>query len=185
MLDSIAIALWVFLPAGAANMAPVFAAKISWLRPYSMPLDAGRKLGGYRILGKNKTWRGLLAGIIVATIIFGLQQVIMLQSPEFLKFLHPLQYASLPTLLVGPLFGLGALLGDALKSFFKRRIHIPPGKSWFPFDQIDYIVGSMVAISPFIRLSLLEYLVALVLWLGLHLVSVYVGWLLKIRRQPI
>ena len=59
-----------------------------------------------------------------------------------------LDYVGLPTLIVGPLFAIGALGGDALKSFFKRQVGIRPGGTWFPFDQIDYIIGGAIASQP-------------------------------------
>ena len=35
----------------------------------------------------------------------------------------------------------------SLKSFFKRRIDIPPGASWPVFDQLDFFVGAYVFLS--------------------------------------
>ena len=35
----------------------------------------------------------------------------------------------------------GALLGDIIESFFKRRIGKKRGEDWIPFDQIDFILG--------------------------------------------
>ena len=66
-------ALWFFLPAGVANMAPVFADKIPALRNWTLPLDFGHKFHGKRIFGDNKTWRGLLLGIVLSTVVLGLQ----------------------------------------------------------------------------------------------------------------
>jgi len=38
----------------------------------------------------------------------------------------------------------GALLGDMMESFFKRRIGRDRGQDWIPFDQLDFIVGALV-----------------------------------------
>jgi CDP-2,3-bis-(O-geranylgeranyl)-sn-glycerol synthase len=35
----------------------------------------------------------------------------------------------------------GALLGDIIESFFKRRVGRKRGEDWIPFDQIDFILG--------------------------------------------
>ena len=94
-------------------------------------------------------------------------------------------YAMLPTIVVGALFGLGALGGDAIESFFKRQRNVPPGKGWFPFDQIDYIVGGALATAPFVHLRLYQYVLLIVLWLGVHLVASYIGYLLKLKDAPI
>jgi CDP-2,3-bis-(O-geranylgeranyl)-sn-glycerol synthase len=49
-------------------------------------------------------------------------------------------------LMIPILFSLcfGALLGDIVESFFKRRIGRDRGQDWIPFDQLDFIVGALV-----------------------------------------
>lgn len=42
----------------------------------------------------------------------------------------------------GLLLGFGTLVGDAVKSFFKRQIGIAPGDSWIGPDQLDFMVGA-------------------------------------------
>jgi len=94
-------------------------------------------------------------------------------------------YAQLPVLLLGPLFGLGALLGDALESFFKRQRGVKPGDGWFPFDQTDYIIGGAVATMPFVQLSILQYSWLIVLWLVIHIISTFIGFKLGLKDKPI
>jgi CDP-2,3-bis-(O-geranylgeranyl)-sn-glycerol synthase len=36
----------------------------------AIPIDGGRTLGGKRIFGDHKTWRGLLAGIVVGALAY-------------------------------------------------------------------------------------------------------------------
>src|ERR1041385_2038781 len=58
-------ALWLFLPCYMANMTPVAAARI--FPAWSAPLDGGRNAAdGRRLLGGNKTWRGIVSGCAVA-----------------------------------------------------------------------------------------------------------------------
>ena len=45
---------------------------------------------------------------------------------------------------IGLLLGSGALIGDAVKSFFKRKEGIKPGNRFIPWDQLDYSIGSLV-----------------------------------------
>ena len=59
--------------------------------------------------------------------------------------------------------GFGALGGDALKSLIKRRCGIPPGKPWVPADQLDFVVGGLVALLPFVRLRPVDVALILVL----------------------
>jgi len=44
-----------------------------WFTSLAVPIDAERALRGRRILGDHKTWRGLLAGIVVAPLVLELQ----------------------------------------------------------------------------------------------------------------
>ncbi len=92
--------VWLFLPAYFANAAPV-------LLHGGGPLDGGRNFSdGKRILGDHKTVYGTLVGIAVGSI-FGIFQG------------NPVQ---------GLLFALGAIMGDLIFAFIKRRLGIPPGK---------------------------------------------------------
>lgn len=180
--------LWVFAPAGLANMAPVFAARVHVLDGLGVPIDQGRTFRGKRVFGDHKTWRGLLAGVVVATLTLLVQQVLTRHVAWFARLTDPvpgLRFATLPVLVVGPLFGVGALGGDAIKSFFKRQVGVPPGKRWFPFDQVDFILGSAVAVLPFIRLSLLQYALLLVIWVGLHMAVTCIAWLLHLKDSPL
>ena len=62
-------AFWFFLPAGIANMSPVLASRISWLKSWDTPLDFGKSFRGKPIFGKNKTWRGIVFGTLSAIIV--------------------------------------------------------------------------------------------------------------------
>jgi CDP-2,3-bis-(O-geranylgeranyl)-sn-glycerol synthase len=184
-MNDIFVAVWIFLPAGVANMAPIFAARIPGLRQWNAPIDAGKTFRGRRIFGAHKTWRGLAAGMVVATVTLWLQQQLISQMADPLQFTGGLDYTALPTLVAGPLLGLGALGGDAIKSFCKRQLNIAPGTSWFPFDQIDYIVGGAIVLLPFIVLSAMQYIWLLLFWLAAHLVVSFIGYVLGLKEKPI
>lgn len=185
MLRDIAFVLWVFVPAGVANMAPIFAAHITALKCYDAPVDFGKSFRGKRIFGDHKTWRGFAAGIITATLVLTLQQALAGQFSWAAWLADGLDYGDLPVLIVGPLFALGALGGDAVKSFFKRQVGVKPGGSWIPFDQIDYIVGGALAVSPFIHFTARQYVLLLVVWTLVVLASTYLGWRLKLKDRPV
>lgn len=177
-------AIWFFWPAGVANMVPVLAMKIPVLKDLKAPMDFGKTYKGQRIFGANKTWRGLITGIIFATIAIGIQKYLFDHSLFFLE-LSWLDYRPASVWLLGPLFGAGALIGDAVESAFKRRQNIAPGNSWFPFDQIDYIVGGCLFSLPIVQLGLSQYLWVLFTWVGVHLLTVLIGYKLGIRDKPI
>jgi len=185
MYADILFALWFFLPAALANVAPILVARLHIVRRWNAPLDSGRTYHGRQILGPHKTWRGLVSGLLVATLTFWLQQLAVRQFDWAQSIAEHMDYAMLPALLVGPLFGLGALGGDAIKSFFKRRRGVHSGGTWVPFDQLDYIIGGALAVAPFIQLRLVQYVWILAIWFVIHLISSYVGWLLGLKARPI
>ncbi len=103
------------------------------------PIDGGRTLGGKRILGDHKTWRGLIAAVVAGAVVFTLQRFIY--ESGLWRELALIDYSKTPQLL-GAFMGLGAIVGDAVKSFFKRRVGIAPGASWLVFDQLDFFLGA-------------------------------------------
>lgn len=163
-----------FLPAGFANMAPLFANKIPLLNTWDSPLDFGKSYKGTRVFGKNKTFRGLLFGIVLSGIIAWV-----------IWNLYSLPYAQVTYIWGGALMGLGALLGDAVESFCKRRAGIKPGDAWFPFDQLDYIIGGLLVSYPVLTPSVTTMLQVFILYFGLHLAVSYVGYLLGFKDKPI
>ena len=185
MIQDIFIAFWFFIPAGVANVAPIFAAAIPILSQFKTPIDFGKKLNDRPILGPNKTWRGIIAGIVAATFVVWLQKLLVESWPWLQDAVSQIDYHNMNILLFGVLFAVGALGGDMIESFFKRRLNIASGHTWFPFDQIDYILGGIILTMPFVTLSLYQYLWLILLWTVIHLASSLIGWLLKLKERPI
>jgi len=152
----------ILIFAGLANMTPPLVVPL--FPKMNTPLDCGHSFKGTRIFGDHKTWRGLIMG----TLISGLAWII---------------YSSLtktdPNLFLGFQLGFGALMGDAIKSFFKRRVGVKSGQSWFPFDQIDWVIGASLMVIN--QINFLKFLLLLILGLGLHLIVKLLGYLLKIN----
>lgn len=183
-MNEIVEALWFFLPAGFGNVTPIFASRTPVIKNWKTPMDFGKSLKGERLFGDNKTWRGLFSGAIVALLVIAVQKYLYSNTawaPDISWF----DYSPGIIWLLGPLMGVGALLGDAVKSHFKRRKGIKPGDSWIPFDQTDYIIGGTLFALPIASITLAQFLWVLGVWLGMHLLSVYVGFQLGIRDKPI
>jgi CDP-2,3-bis-(O-geranylgeranyl)-sn-glycerol synthase len=142
-VQSVLQILYFFLPAYLANMSPVLARP--WFCALAIPIDGGRTLWGKPILGSHKTWRGLLAGVIAGVLAYEFQR--WLHGAGVARDLAMIDYTLHPVL-PGLLMGLGAGVGDAVKSFFKRRIDIKPGASWPVFDQLDFVVGAYLFVLP-------------------------------------
>jgi CDP-2,3-bis-(O-geranylgeranyl)-sn-glycerol synthase len=134
--------LYFFLPAYLANMSPILVR--GRYHALAVPIDNGRTLWGKRVLGDHKTWRGLLAGIVAGPFVFETQRLAYVA--DFARDLVLIDYSAHP-LMPGLLMGLGAGIGDAVKSFFKRRIGIDPGASWPVFDQLDFFLGAYFFVS--------------------------------------
>lgn len=185
MIDDILFAFWFMVPAAAANGAPILSARMPLLSRWNTRMDFGKQLHGTPIFGPHKTWRGLVSGMIAATIVLYIQQLLAGNFGFIRDFTDSVDYTALPTLLLGPLFGLGALGGDAIESFFKRRRGTPSGESWLPFDQIDYIIGAILVSLPFFVLTLRQYALIIVIWFFVHLASTYLGWKVGLKAKPI
>jgi CDP-2,3-bis-(O-geranylgeranyl)-sn-glycerol synthase len=183
MIIDLLTAIWFLLPAAAANAAPVFAAKLPLVKRWDAPIDGGHMVGGQALFGPHKTWRGMVSGIIVATLLLYVQQLLVVHT-ELIPFIH-IDYAALPVLLLGPAFAIGALGGDLVESFFKRRVGIASGKSWLFFDQIDYVVGSILASLFFVILTPMQYVWMVIVWFTMHLVISYIGYRLGLKDEPI
>lgn len=171
--------IWFFLPIGFANMAPVFVKKINIL---NIPVDFNKKINGEPILGVNKTIRGLFAATIFGEIIFLLQKILF--NFDFFKAISLIDYQYIPWF-AGLFMGFGAIFGDMIKSFFKRRLKINPGKSWIPFDQIDYVLGGILFFSWFYILTFIDIFSLLFTGIILHIIVNTIGYYLGVREQKI
>jgi CDP-2,3-bis-(O-geranylgeranyl)-sn-glycerol synthase len=133
-------AFWIVIPIYVANASAVIVGG-------GTPIDFGKTWNdGRRILGDGKTWRGLFAGTFLGmTAGFGLAVVASYLSTSEYYFLRLTNFEGFPVMIV-ILFSLcfGALLGDVIESFFKRRIGKGRGQDWIPFDQLDFIVGALL-----------------------------------------
>ncbi len=185
MINSILFVMWFFAPAGLANLIPVIMSKIPYIKKFNAPLDCGLKLRGKPLFGDHKTWRGFISGVLISIATLALQVYLYNHVNWFHSLSRNINYDNLPVLGLGFLFALGALGGDAIESMFKRQFSIDPGKKWFPFDQIDYILGGIIASSLIVRLSLIDYLWLLLVWLILHLVFSFFAYLFKLKDSPI
>ena len=166
MIELVLTTIYFFLPAYIANMGPVL---FKWLPIANKPIST-------KLFGAHKTYRGFLAGYIAAAITLFLQS----QFSTPYDFLPYATFTAQTILVLAIPFGLGALLGDLLKSFFKRRLKIAPGRPFFPFDQLDFILVSGLSLYLTIGLPYPIFLTALLVTPVLHLLAnvtaYFLGW---------
>lgn len=164
------------LPAYLANMAPIFFRKLDFL---NYPLDFNIRLRGKPLLGKNKTFRGLLFGTLLAIITAYLQSVLV-RLPAWAR-LSLLDYSN--WLWIGFLLGFGALFGDAAESFVKRRLGIKPGGRFLPWDQLDFVFGALLFVSIVFLPPFRVVLTLIVVTFFLHIATVRSAYYLRIRKE--
>jgi CDP-2,3-bis-(O-geranylgeranyl)-sn-glycerol synthase len=129
--------LYFMAPAYLANMAPPFA---RYWPGRNRPIHEG-------LLGSHKTVVGAALGVAAGVLATAAQAAI--DAP-----FGRVDYRYWPLLGLG--FGGGAMAGDCLKSLFKRRLRIAPGKPWLPFDQLDFAAGALLLVGPWATLSWLD-----------------------------
>ncbi|MCK5563300.1 CDP-2,3-bis-(O-geranylgeranyl)-sn-glycerol synthase [Candidatus Bathyarchaeota archaeon] len=161
----IAYALYFIFPAYCANAVPVIFGG-------GRPIDAGRTfIDGKPILGSHKTVRGFFAGLIVGTLVGFVQNAV-----------YPLYQSNL---LLGFALSFGALIGDLLDSFVKRRLGFPPGASFPILDQLDFVVGALLfslMVPPLPPLNLI--LIIIIITPPIHLLTNVLAFLISFKNTP-
>lgn len=152
-------ALWFIFPAYCANAVPVIFGG-------HRPIDFGKNfLDGKPILGSHKTLRGFFSGLLVGTLVGFLQTILSQQL--LIQYYTEFRY----TVLLGFVISLGALIGDIVESFIKRRLDRPPGSSLPIGDQLDFIAGALLfslSVSP---PSVITILIILIITPPIHFLT--------------
>jgi len=150
------LAVYAYLPAYVANASPVVLGG-------GTPLDGGRLWrDGKPLLGDHKTVRGAAMGFL-AGLVVGVAQG------------NPVG---------GALQALGAICGDLLGSFYKRRLDIQPGGSLLVADQLDFIVLAVVLSYPAQVTPLDQVAAILLVTLPLHYLVNVVAWVFRLKENP-
>jgi CDP-2,3-bis-(O-geranylgeranyl)-sn-glycerol synthase len=136
------------------------------------PIDRKKNfVDGKRIIGDGVTWEGLISGIIVGSLIGLIEGVVLGKAPYDMLFF----------LKLGFLLSLGALLGDAIGSFIKRRLGLDKGQPAPILDQLDFFVGAILFASLIIKIPTDYIIVGAILTLILHISTNAISYLLGIK----
>ncbi|NIB99705.1 CDP-2,3-bis-(O-geranylgeranyl)-sn-glycerol synthase [Halobacterium sp. R2-5] len=175
---TVATAVWVMLPAYVPNNAAVLAGG-------GRPIDGGRTWGGKRVLGDGKTWRGTAIGTLVGAALAAVLNAVQPAAGDAvgvaLPSFPPAAMLALPA---------GAMLGDILASFLKRRTGRERGAAFPLLDQLDFVVvalalAAIAAPAWFGDTFTLGVLVAiLVLTPLLHVLTNGAAYLLGLKNEP-
>lgn len=146
-----------------ANGVPVLAKGLLGNR-LACALDGGaRFIDGRRLFGRSKTVRGLLLSIVVTTAV-----------PPLVG----LDFAS------GFLVGLGAMAGDLLSSFTKRRLGIEPSGRATGIDQIPESLLPALICWEHLSLSLADVIVVVVVFFVAEIFLSRLLFKVHIRDDP-
>ena len=178
MLVLVAVAFWAMLPAYVPNNAAVLAGG-------GAPIDGGRTMGGRRLLGDGKTWRGTAVGTLVGVL---LAQGLNLLAPILTRTIG----VDLPTFPLAAAVGLalGAMLGDIGASFLKRRTGRERGAAFPVVDQLDFVAGALVCTALFDLAWFTDIFtlpvvgVVVVLTPVLHVATNGIAYLLGLKDEP-
>jgi len=163
-------ALWFVFPAYCANAIPVILGG-------GYPLDAGRTFfDGKPILGSHKTFRGFFSGLVIGTLVG------FLQTAFFQHVLSQYDARFRYNILLGFMLSLGALVGDSLESFVKRRLDIPPGSSLPIADQLDFAVGALLFSLPVSPPSLPTIIIIIIITPPIHFLTNFLADRLGIKK---
>lgn len=147
----------------AANGAPIIARKLLGARA-DRPIDNHRCfIDGQPLFGSSKTWRGLIAAMLVTP------------PAAWLLGLPPL---------IGLHVALLAMLGDLLSSFVKRRLRIPPSGMAFGLDQIPEALLPLLVVGLELGLDPADVVLLSVVFLVVELLLSRILYRLDIRKRP-
>ncbi|MDH5736072.1 MAG: CDP-archaeol synthase [Gammaproteobacteria bacterium] len=146
-----------------ANGAPVFMHYVfgdfcAW------PVDFGRPfLDGRPLLGESKTWRGLIAAVLV--------------TPVFAALLGY-------SLATGLLVAVYSMLGDMSSSFIKRRIGLQ-SSSMAPFlDQIPEALLPAIFLMDTFNLSIWSVMLIVLIFIVMEILLSRLLYKWGVRKQP-
>ena len=146
-----------------ANGTPVIAKNLLRHR-LQVPLDGGVKFfDGQPLLGHSKTIRGALFSILfttVAGLVFGMGWV------------------------VGLVIGVGAMSGDLVSSFLKRRMKMPASSQAMGLDQLPESVIPLVACIQLLSLTWADVTIVTAAFFVAEFVFSKILFRLHIRDRP-
>lgn len=140
------------------------------------PIDGGGKWNdGRQILGRGKTIEGAVSGIVAGWLVALVPYFIYTQQIDLILS----NYFVLAFLLA-----FGAVAGDIVASFFKRRIGVEPGHQVLFLDQLDFIAGGFLLGLIVYVPDIYEVLALVIVTMISHKIGNYIAYHTKIKKVP-
>ena len=169
---------WFIIPAYAANGFPPFARG-------KHALDFGKKWRNKRILGEGKTIEGLAAGffggLLWGGVLILFQSYVQINQGISINQDIGLVEMTLPLIV---LITIGALLGDLIGSFIKRRIDMPRGASFPLLDQLGFVIMAIIIATPLYLMSFGSIVFIIIATVFVHLFGNYLAYKAKLKSVP-
>lgn len=146
-----------------ANGTPIVAKKL-FGRRYATPLDGGMAFAdGRPVFGPSKTIRGIVASVLVTTVLAPLAGV----APG-----------------AGALVAGAAMVGDLFSSFIKRRLELPPSSRALGLDQVPELLFPLLACRTQLALTTTDIVVGIGLFFVGELVLSRILYRFRLRDEP-
>lgn len=140
-------------------------------------IDRGKLFYGKPILGKNKTFGGLMGAILGAGV---LGMAVILFFPDVFENVSPRSDRIDYVWYIGFVQGFSAMVGDSAGSFIKRRVDLKPGGPFPVMDQVGFVIFSFLILSVFMTYPTvwisLVIPTALVIHFVANMIAYKMGW---------
>jgi CDP-2,3-bis-(O-geranylgeranyl)-sn-glycerol synthase len=176
------LSIWLGLSAWIANATPVVGGG-------GKPIDGGRVFrDGYRILGDGKTIRGFIVGVLFGTLTgvgqFFVAPYLRPILAQYVTITPEMDYVLSINIPVAFLLSLGALTGDVVGSFIKRRVNVKSGNPSPFLDQVGFIIMALIFASPLFVPEPVFVMVLILTTLGIHWLSNAFSYLVGLKKHP-
>lgn len=146
-----------------ANASPVFSSFVCSHKP-TRPIDNGLRLSDHQyVFGETKTWRGLIAAIVLT----GIFSLILTSH-----------------IINGVLIALLAMAGDLFSSFIKRRLKKPSSSRTLFLDQIPESLLPALMMMGIYSLSLIQVIEVVTAFFIIELSLSFIFFRLGVRKKP-
>jgi hypothetical protein len=181
---------YLFFPLLGGALGVGLCTRSNWWAALAWPIDRGCTWRERRLFGDNKTFRGVLAGVL-GTALGMLLQGTLVHALAPLRALEYADYSQLPLWRLGLLLGIARMLSELPNSFAKRQLCIAPGKLgtgrylvlFYVLDCLDYLPAAWAVFSAFVPVTFVRLLVSVaVVFLGHHLATA-TGYCLGMRKS--
>lgn len=173
--DPLLCSCFVFLAFVLAGILQTVWLKSAYSKPFGVAIDGGLTLRGRRVFGDNKTWRGFVVMVPAVGLAFLLVRSLMMPFGELADGIWSLSLQGY--MLLGCWAGCGFMSGELPNSFVKRQCDIAPGAAavhplartvCFTVDQVDSIIGGLIAVSLVVPVPVVSWVSVLVVGALIH-----------------